>query len=299
MPVKGVIYNIQRMSVEDGPGIRTTVFFKGCPLRCLWCSNPESQGFAPQLMMFEDLCGGCGACKAVCPHDAVTVEGERRNRDLGKCVDCGVCTAVCPNDARVMSGREYDVDEVMRIVRRDGAFYRNSDGGVTFGGGECTSQGEFLLALLEASRYDGLHTCVDTCGCCSSDLLARVIPMTDLFLYDLKHMDPEAHKRLTGVDNTGILANLRTLLEADGGKVRIRMPLMPNLNDGDENIAAMSDFLRRFGCDNVDVMPCHFFGRSKYLALRRLTPNIQKYGPEELRAVLERFSRHGLKVTLI
>lgn len=299
MSGKGIIYNIQRMSVHDGPGIRTTVFFKGCPLRCQWCSNPESISFSRQLLVFENLCTGCGACDMVCPHRAVTREGERRNRDIERCQGCGVCAGVCPTDARAISGKEYSVDEVMRVVHQDSAFYRNSDGGVTFGGGECTAQGEFLLALLESSRESGLHTCVDTSGYCAPGLFEKILPLADLFLYDLKHMDPESHKRLTGADNAVILANLRTLLETDPQQVHIRMPLIPEVNDTDKNIAAMAEFLHPYECAAIEVMPYHLFGRNKYLALKRAAPGFSEYTPEALHAALERFARHNLAVTIV
>lgn len=299
MSDKGMIYNIQRMSIHDGPGIRTTVFFKGCPLRCQWCSNPESLDFSKQLLVFKDLCTGCGACEALCPHSAVIRDGVRRHRDLARCQGCGACAIWCPTEARVVSGKEYSVEEVMHVVRKDAAFYRNADGGVTFGGGECTAQGDFLLALLEFCRYESLHTCVDTSGYCAPGLLEKITPLTDLFLYDVKHMDSETHKRLIGSDNTVTLANLRTLLETVPWKVHIRMPLIPGLNDHDQNIAAMADFLLPYGCNEVMVMPHHVFGRNKYLALNREVPDLPEYTPEALHGVLQRFSLHGLTTTVV
>ena len=293
----GMIYDIQRMSTEDGPGVRTTVFLKGCPLRCLWCSNPESQSFQPQLMVFENLCVGCGQCLKACPYGAVTVEGEKYNRDLSLCRDCGACVEVCPAKARVMSGKEMTVEEVMKIVRKDMLFYSNSDGGVTFGGGEPASSGEFLVALLEASQSAGIHTCVDTSGHCSPEQFKKIMAHTELFLFDCKHMDPEQHKRLTGVDNSLILANLRTALSSRI-PVRIRIPLMPGLNDTEENINAMAAFLREFGVKEVDVLPCHAFGRNKYAALRVEVPAMQAYEPAQLSSALERFARAGLKANI-
>lgn len=299
MSDQGIIYNIQRMSVHDGPGIRTTVFFKGCPLSCRWCSNPESQAFAPQLMVFESLCSGCGTCDRVCPHDAIIRNGELRNRDMERCADCGQCAKACPTKARAMSGSAYTVDQVMDIVRKDAGFYRNSGGGVTFGGGECTSQGEFLLSLLESCRSNGLHTCVDTCGCCSPEFFKKLIPLTDLFLYDVKHMDPARHKSLTGADNKLILSNLRTALETAPHKVQIRMPLIPYINDSDENIQSMAAFLKEFGCATMDVMPHHFFGRNKHLSLNRPVPAFAEYSTEELQEVLARFNRFGMAAAVV
>lgn len=187
----------------------------------------------------------------------------------------------------------------MDTVRKDAGFYRNSDGGVTFGGGECTAQGAFLLSLLESCRDEGFHTCVDTCGCCTPELFEKLIPLTDLFLYDVKHMDPARHKELTGVDNKVILANLRTALQTDPQKVRIRMPLIPEANDGKENIEALAEFLKGFCCDTVDVMPYHLFGRNKHLALKRAAPQFSEYTPEALHGVLEHFFQLRLNPTVV
>lgn len=293
----GIVYNIQRMSTKDGPGLRTTVFLKGCPLHCLWCSNPESQAFQPQLLCFENLCISCGACLKVCRHGAVikTKTGYNRNRTL--CNNCGSCTKVCSPKARVMSGELMTVDEVMKVVDRDSIFYANSEGGVTFGGGEPTAAGEFLVELLQACVRKGYHTCVDTCGVCKPEVFRNIIPLTDLFLYDCKHMDPEEHRRLTGMDNALPLANLRQVLES-GKAVCIRIPLMPGLNDSEDNIRALAEFLRPYGKTDVDILPCHAFGASKYDALLLPRPPASAYPPEELQKVLEIFRRNDLRVTV-
>ena len=232
MSTTGMIYNIQRLSTEDGPGIRTTVFFKGCPLHCPWCSNPESQSFQPQMLFFEDNCTGCGQCAEVCPNGAAfRRENGSYGLDRTRCTSCGACIPGCPGKARVMSGRPYDADEVMAVVKKDATFYLNSGGGVTFGGGECTAQPAFLMELVDACFSMGLHICLDTCGFCDPEIFARFIPRTDLFLYDLKHMDPARHRELTGRDNGPVLANLKAILADDPEKVRIRVPLMKGIND--------------------------------------------------------------------
>jgi len=295
--MNGVVYNIQRMSTEDGPGLRTTVFLKGCPLRCSWCSNPESQSFKPQLMIFSDLCSGCGACEQTCTHEAIVKTGDKYNRDRAICTDCGDCVDVCPTKAREMSGKYMTVEEVINIVDKDSLFYGNSGGGVTFGGGEPTAAGDFLLALLDASAKRGYHTCLDTCGACPPERFKKVIPRTDLFLFDCKHMDPEEHRRLTGHDNTVILQNLSSLFEAKK-ELQIRMPLLPNINDTEQNIAALSSFLHKHGQYEVDVLPYHTFGYSKYDALNLPHPIIEPYTPEELEAALDRFKKHDLKITI-
>ncbi|MEG2173430.1 MAG: glycyl-radical enzyme activating protein, partial [Desulfovibrionaceae bacterium] len=189
------------MSTKDGPGLRTTVFLKGCPLRCPWCSNPESQSFEPQVMVFEDLCSGCGQCMEVCPAQAVVKKGNIFTRNKQLCTDCGACVPLCPTKARVMSGEVMNVHQVMEVIRKDALFYANSDGGVTFGGGEPTASGDFLLELLHMCKEEGYHTCVDTCGFCSPNQFAKVINLADLFLFDCKHMDPKHHTTLTGKDN--------------------------------------------------------------------------------------------------
>ncbi len=198
-----------------------------------------------------------------------------------------------------MSGQNYRVEDVLEIIRKDAAFYHNSGGGVTFSGGECSMQGAFLLALLDACLNEGLHTCVDTCGQTEPELFRKILDMADLLLFDIKHMDNAQHKILTGVGNELILRNLKTALTTCPEKVRIRIPLMPGLNDSDENISAVASLLGPYGMDNVDVLPCHSFGGSKYDALKLRQPGIPEYSPEALQHVLRCFSGHGLKTEIV
>ncbi|WP_462323935.1 glycyl-radical enzyme activating protein [Desulfoplanes sp.] len=295
---QGMIYNIQRMSVHDGPGLRTTVFLKGCPLRCLWCSNPESQKTTPQMMFFENMCTGCGTCLDVCPNGAVVEKDGIFGRDIEQCTDCGLCTQSCPTSAREMSGKIMTVDEVMDVVRKDSLFYENSGGGVTFGGGEPTAGGQFFLDMVHAVHDEGYHVTVDTCGFCPEERFDRTIELADLFLFDCKHMDPVEHKKLTGQENGIILRNMRAALGSDT-QVRIRMPLMPNMNDAEENIAAMAALFCEFDRHEIEVMPCHAFGRNKYYALGKEYPAIFQYAPDELEVVLERFDRNGLVPVIV
>ncbi|SDL29704.1 pyruvate formate lyase activating enzyme [Maridesulfovibrio ferrireducens] len=295
---QGMIYNIQRMSVHDGPGLRTTIFLKGCPLTCLWCSNPESQKTTPQMMFFEKQCTGCGICADVCPNGAVIPLDGKFGRDIEKCTHCGLCTESCSGKAREMSGKMMSVDEVMNTVRKDSLFYENSGGGVTFGGGEPTSGGEFFLEMVQAVHDEGFHVTVDTCGFCPAERFDKTIELADLFLFDCKHMDPEQHRKLTGQDNVLILRNLHAALSS-GKEVHLRMPLMPNMNDSDENIAAMADFLKEFDRNEIEIMPCHAFGQSKYVALSKPLPQVSQYTPEELDIVLERFAKHGLQPVMV
>lgn len=295
---QGMVYNIQRMSLQDGPGLRTTVFLKGCPLRCIWCSNPESQLVKPQMMCFENLCSGCGNCMNTCPNGAVIEKDGKFGRDTEKCTNCGACVESCRTEAREMSGRMMSVEEVMHEVRKDSLFYENSDGGVTFGGGEPTAGGQFFLDLLSAAYNEGFHITVDTCGVCPEERFDKTIEMADLFLFDCKHMDPEEHKKLTGMDNKLILRNMRAALSSKK-EVRIRMPLMPNMNDSEENIAAMASFLAEFGKKKVEVMPYHAFGKGKYAALSMTYPEIPAYTPEQLKIVMQRFTDHGLETEIV
>ena len=263
---QGMIYNIQRMSVQDGPGLRTTVFLKGCPLRCLWCSNPESQQFTPQMLLFDNLCVSCGACAQVCPNGAVVpLESGKMGRDTEKCTHCGACTEVCPNKARVMSGRIMTVEEVMEVVRKDWLFYENSGGGVTFGGGEPTAGGQFFLDLVQTAHDEGLHVTVDTCGFCPEDRFDKTIGLADLFLFDCKHMDPEQHKKLTGRDNANILDCLRYLSQI-GQPLWIRHVLVPGITDVDEYLYRTRDFIAELGdcVKRVEVLPYHTLGIFKW-----------------------------------
>ena len=294
-----MLYNIQRMSVHDGPGLRTTVFFKGCPLRCLWCSNPESQAAARQLMFFQNLCSGCGNCLRVCPHGAAVEKEGRVSRDFSRCTACGACAGQCPTEACCMTGREYTVGETMNVIRKDASFFNNSDGGVTFSGGECTMQGAFLMELVDACQSEGLHTCIDTCGQTDPGFFDRLLNKADLFLFDIKHMDSARHKRLTGMGNELIQRNLAAALTAFPEKIRIRIPLMPGLNDDGENIAAVAALLKPYGVRHADVLPCHFFGGNKYGALGLPRPDVREYDPDELKNVLARFAAHGLETEIV
>ena len=295
---QGIVYNIQRLSVHDGPGIRTTIFLKGCPLRCVWCSNPESQSFKPQVMFFKDLCTNCGQCVDSCPHGAAQRTKQGIRWDTLQCRDCALCIPGCPSSARAISGTYMTVNEVMSILHKDALFYANSGGGVTIGGGEPTAGGDFFLALASAVRQAGYHLTVDTCGFCPEDRFDQTLQLADLLLYDCKHMDPVAHKKLTGQDNDLILKNLDTALSSSL-EIRIRMPLMPGLNDSEENIRAMAAFLLPRGKQTVEIMPYHRFGHNKYAALGKASPELCQYTPEELKQVEERFTRYGLQTTLV
>ena len=253
--MKATIFDIQRNSFVDGPGIRTTVFFKGCNLRCEWCHNPESQSAKPQMMFYKNKCTGCGKCKEKCPNS------------LEKCDFCGKCALFCPRDAREICGKEYTVDEVMREILRDKAFYENSGGGVTFSGGECMLQIDFLEEILKECKNNGIHTAIDTAGHVPFEYFERIIPETDLFLYDFKCFDSEKHKRYTGVSNELILSNLKKLLNTDK-KIWVRIPIIPTVNDTEEEMRNIKSFL--LSCrtpEKIELLPYHAMGGHKYAAL--------------------------------
>ncbi len=255
------IFDIERNSYADGPGIRTTVFFKGCDLACAWCHNPESQDPAPQMMFYRDLCRGCGKCAKVCPHG------------LEKCDLCGRCALFCPTDARRICGKEIGAEELLAEILKDKDFYENSGGGATFSGGECMLQIDFLCEMLRLCRENGVHTAVDTAGSVPFERFERILPWTDLFLYDVKCFGAEKHKACTGADNARILDNLRRLFSL-GAKIRIRIPVIAGVNDSLEEMQAIRAFLDSCGRpEKVELLPYHAFGENKYAALGRPVPS--------------------------
>ena len=251
----GMIFNIQRFCTDDGPGIRTTVFFKGCNLRCAWCHNPESQAHDAQIMFYPDKCVGCGKCKEKCPHA------------LEKCDKCGTCAFYCIHGARELCGKEYSSSEVMSEVLKDTPYYESSDGGVTFSGGECMLQIDFLCELLKECKEAGIHTSVDTAGHIPYEYFEKILPYTDLFLYDVKCFDSEKHKKYTGVGNGLILKNLEQLLKI-GKPLWVRIPIIPSVNDTEDEIRSILSFINTHGkAERVELLPYHALGEHKYAAI--------------------------------
>lgn len=292
--ITGHIFDMQRFCTHDGPGIRTTVFLKGCPLRCAWCSNPESQQSQPQLMFHENLCKGCGTCAEVCPSGAVSRKEGQLFFDRSLCTACGTCAEHCRHEARTITGRTVTLDEVVDFVRQDWRYYMESGGGVTCSGGEAMAQPEFLRALFTRLHDElGYHTCLDTTAYTSWETLASVLPVTSLILLDIKHMDSAEHRRMTGVDNTIILENARKLSSIDF-PVIIRVPLIPGFNDTRENVSAMAGFLQELRFCNVELMPYHTFGKSKYAALGRVYVDIP--GTPDVDNTVAVLKAHGLNV---
>jgi pyruvate formate lyase activating enzyme len=263
-----IVTNIQGFSIHDGPGIRTVVFFKGCPLSCQWCANPECLSGTPQIGFIEKLCADCGKCREACTNNAVRrTKGEHRI-DYSLCTTCGHCRDQCYYGALVRYGESMTVAEVWDAVRRDKMFYDESGGGVTVSGGEPLLGQAFVRELFELSRSEQINTCIETCGCVPAEALLEIIPVTDYFLFDIKVMDLEAHKRLTGQSNTRILNNAALLVE-HGANVLFRQPLIPGINDSIDNIEATARFLTGLGrsAARLEIMAFHRMGESKYRAL--------------------------------
>ncbi len=300
--VTGRILNIQRFSVRDGPGIRTTVFLKGCSLACPWCSNPESQEFHLELGYADSLCDGCGRCIPACEPQAISVQGEKVGIDRGLCDDCGRCVEVCAPGALKMFGREISVEEVLREIRKDAPYYRNSGGGVTASGGEPLRQPEFVASLFEGCRKAGIHTALDTCGHAPRDALQRVLEHTDLVLYDLKLIDDAVHTRVLEVSSQKILDNAR-FVAGQGVLLIIRIPLIPGVTETDANLGAISRFIEDVGegITAIHLLPYHRFGLDKYRMLGRDYPlgDLEPPPQERVRAVAERLGALGLDCEIV
>ena len=270
---------MQHFSTDDGPGIRTTVFLKGCPLRCLWCANPESQQPYPQVAYRMALCIGCSTCIDACSNGAISrQEGATITINRDCCVNCGACALACPSGALFLYGETRTVSDVFEEVRRDSTYYEESGGGVTASGGECMQQVGFVEDLFSLCRDAGIHTALDTCGYFQTQDIDRIMGCTDLVLFDVKAIDSATHKRLTGVGNELILRNLEYMLEC-GMAVRIRVPIIPGLNDSDEPLGALADYIASLDSGlPVDVLPYHEYGFAKYgllemsYALKSVTP---------------------------
>ena len=264
---KGIVFNIQKFSINDGPGIRTTVFLKGCMLNCLWCHNPESKSLKPQLMFQDERCIGCGKCVKVCPLGLHTVgEDGKHIIDRKNCIACGKCVEACAG-ALEIAGREMFVDEVIDEVLKDKTFYETSGGGITLSGGDPLMQFDFTLSLLKKAKEKDLHTCIETSGYSTPEKIEELIPYVDLFLWDVKETDEQKHIEYTGVSNMKILSNLR-LLNEKGAKIILRCPVIPTYNDSEEHLQTIGKLAQELmGVIEVNVEPYHPLGQSKSLSL--------------------------------
>ena len=264
-----VVTDIQHYSVHDGPGIRTTVFFKGCPLRCAWCQNPETQSpVSPEFGWLQDHCRGCGNCLAACPANALRFDGGRLARDTGLCRRCGICAGVCSSGALMQFGREMTVDAILDDILRDKCFYGHSNGGATLGGGEVLFQHQAATLLLQKLRENRIHTAVETCGFGPWAHLEAMLPYTNLLLYDLKHLDETAHRRYTGATNETILSNLKRAAAKEANIV-VRVPFIPGVNDSEGNVRATARLACQLGIGHLHLLGFHQFGESKWRALSR------------------------------
>ena len=296
----GTIFDIKKFAIHDGPGIRTTVFFKGCPLGCWLCHNPESQAFEPELMLRDGRCDLCGDCIEACSPGAISRDGEGLRIDRSRCDLCGACVDVCLLGALEIAGREVTVDDLLTEIEKDTVYYEESGGGVTISGGEPLSQADFLCELLAACQARGIETALDTCGHAPPSVFQRVAQHVDLFLYDLKLLDDERHREFTGIGNEAIHTNLRWLSE-QRGEVVIRFPLLPGINDDDGNLRRLGEFLlalpRRFP---VDVLPYHRMGVDKYVRLDKVhpMPDLAAADGEIVDRVARRLKAFGLRVTV-
>ncbi|MBR5311863.1 MAG: glycyl-radical enzyme activating protein [Clostridia bacterium] len=265
MDRKARISDIKRFAVHDGDGIRTTVFFKGCSLKCVWCHNPEGIGFRPQIAYYENKCIDCGECTQFCSRGSHRLTGAGHFYDRTSCVQCGECAAHCLGSALIYYGREITVEELLPLLLEDRDFYETSGGGVTLSGGECLMQADFCAKLLRRLKENGIHTAVDTCGFVPRESFNKVLPWTDVFLYDLKAWDEEAHIRCTGHSNRRILENLR-YLDAKGASLELRIPYVPEYND--DQMEKIAEFARTLNnVRKVKILPYHRYAGSKYDAL--------------------------------
>ena len=261
----GIVTDFKRFAIHDGDGIRTTVFLKGCPLRCVWCHNPEGLSIKPVMAFFSEKCVSCGDCVSLCPNGAQVMR-ERHEFDRSECTACGKCETACMFGALKLYGKRMTVDEVIEKVLEDKLFFESSGGGMTISGGEPTMQPEFTLALLKAAKAHGINTALDTCGSGSRDVFESTLPFVDTYLFDIKHSTDEGYRKCTGHGGDGIFENLRFLSDS-GAAIEIRIPLVPGYNDDDETLEGIGKLLGSVKTTKVRLLPYHDYAHSKYAAL--------------------------------
>ncbi len=297
--MKATIFNIQKFSVHDGPGIRTTVFFKGCPLKCLWCHNPESQNTQKEILHDINKCVLCGKCVEVCPQNAVRIENNVVLTDNNKCNHCGECVIYCIPGARQIAGKEYTVDEVLKEVIKDKVFYEHSNGGVTVSGGEPLIQIDFVEELLKKLKENNIHTAVDTCGDVNFENLKRVAPYTDVFLYDLKVMDDEKHKEFVGISNKLILENLKKL-SLIHNNINLRMIIVEGVNADEKHIKEVLKFIENLNIKKINLLPYHDIAKHKYKKLNMIYEDhkMKKPSEEKMQIFKEMFESNNYNVKI-
>jgi len=292
------VTNIQKYSIHDGEGIRTTIFFKGCPLRCIWCHNPETWEFKSQLLYNSEKCTKCLRCTTKCEYDVISIEDGSPNFDFGKCVACGKCAEACLDNALEVCGKQYSVSELFDAVKKDEQFYELSGGGVTLSGGEVMVQNiDFIIELLKKFYKFGIKVNIDTCGFVEYDRLEVITPYVDTFLYDIKHMDSDRHKAVTEKDNALILENIKKLSDA-GAKIHVRLPLIDGINCDDENIDALAEFLNDINIYKISLLPFHTIGIAKFGRLGISCSDIPMKTPDKaaLIRIKDRLQKNNFKV---
>lgn len=297
------VFDIQKFALQDGPGIRTTVFLKGCPLDCLWCHNPESKSMKPQLGFIEKNCVMCGRCQEICSckvhsivsHDMDNLQNYTHNIDFSKCISCGRCVEECLSGALKIFGKKMTSDEIMETVIKDKDFFERSGGGLTVSGGEPMMQFEGLLELLQKAKVQGLHTCLDTSGFAKTENYKEIAPYVDLFLFDYKITDGEEHKKYTGVDNPLILNNLKYLSDY-GSEIYLRCPIIPGINDNDAHYKAISALSQKFaGIKQVNLMMYHDMAKGKSSQLGEAYPleHLETISDSEKQRITEEVRKQG------
>lgn len=296
----GYVFDIQHFSLNNGPGIRTTVFFKGCPLQCIWCHNPESSHMKPEIKYVSKLCKHCGACISVCPNTALYRDGNNLKKNLAKCNSCGKCAQVCNTTAMELCGKLMSSDEVVAALEADRPFYETSGGGATISGGEPTMQYDFLCEVLEKLKAKKIHTTVDTSGFCEAGKFQHLLQLTDHILFDIKDMSEKEHKAITGVSNVGILKNLKQLFNSNVS-YNLRYPMIPGYNDSDNNISRMCEFLCSYGISEIDISVFNDYYREKYIQMFRpeSIPKIEKYTDKEIERKIGLMNRYGITGVLV
>lgn len=295
--MRGSIFDIQSAALHDGPGIRTTVFLKGCSLRCRWCSNPESFSPEPTLSWKRENCIGCLECTKLCESGALTASGGKLKVQHELCTGCGRCVDACPGEALKLYGYPKQADEIVRLVARDKAYFDRSGGGITLSGGEPMLQADFTLDLLKKSKKQGLHTCLETSGFALQEEFLRVLPHTDLFLFDYKVTGEEMHRKLTGQDPKLILGNLE-FLDSNGAKIILRCPLIPGLNDTKKHLKTITRISNKLeGIMEVELLPYHNYGEHKYEEIGRVAPckGRETVSPEKVEEWVETLLKMGCK----
>jgi pyruvate formate lyase activating enzyme len=298
---KGTVFKIERFAFHDGPGIRTVVFMKGCPLRCVWCSTPHSQLPSPEVLYYEDRCTHCGTCAEICHAGAIGESSSGRlTTDRSLCDGCGVCAEACVAGARRITGKETTVAQVLDEVEKDSRFYRNSGGGITLSGGEPTMQPDFSREILKGCRERSTHTTVETCGYAKWDALDDMLHDLDLLYVDVKHMSATVHERLTTKSNVPILENVRRAAASHPEVAMIiRVPVVPGMNDSEENIRETAQFVHQLGTDaKMELLPYHRLGIPNYAVLSRRyqLPDLQPPSEDRLRALVETVRSCGVAV---